>query len=68
MHSLAPDELPGDTSSLGDIMEESDWEVDSDLCLPTSPPGITLTRGSALAEREIRSGIAGFSSRGSKFC
>ena len=50
----APNELPGDASSLGDIMEESDWEVDSDLCLPTSPAGVVPTRGSALAEREIR--------------
>jgi hypothetical protein len=51
---ISPNELPGDTSSLGDIIEESDWEVDSDLCLPTSPAGVVPTRGSALAEREIR--------------
>ncbi|CAI8008141.1 Guanine nucleotide exchange factor subunit RIC1 [Geodia barretti] len=45
--------LPAETSSLGDI-EESDWEVDSDLCVPTTPEITMATRGSALAEREIR--------------
>ena len=50
----APNELPGDTSSLGDIMEESDWEVNSDLGLLGSPIGLTPTKGSAQAEKEIR--------------
>ena len=50
----AAGELPGDTSSLGDIMEESDWEMDSDLAILNSPMGTTPTKGSAQAEREIR--------------
>ena len=41
-------------SSLGDITEESDWEMDSDLGLPNSPEVAMAMRGSALAEREIR--------------
>ena len=50
---VASEGLPAETSSLGDI-EESDWEVDSDLCVPTTPEITMATRGSALAEREIR--------------
>lgn len=50
----ALNDLQADTSSLGDIMEESDWEVESDVGVLGSSGSQLPTKGSAQAEKEIR--------------
>ena len=42
-----------DASSLGDILEETDWDLGTDVSMATTPVG---TRGPAQAEKEIRYG------------
>lgn len=44
----------GECSSLGDIMEESDWELNSVVAMAASE-GQVVTRGSTQAEKEVRS-------------
>ena len=52
--SPALNDLQADTSSLGDIMEESDWEVESEVGVLGSSGSHLPTKGSAQAEKEIR--------------
>ena len=52
--SAALNDLQADTSSLGDIMEESDWEVESEVGVLGSSGSHLPTKGSAQAEKEIR--------------
>ena len=51
MCSVASLDLGG--SSSGDIMEESDWEFNSEVAIATGTGGVLL-RGSSSAEKEIR--------------
>ena len=51
--SLASVDLNAESSSLGDIAEESDLEVYSDVNMATEKGGSSL-KGSAQAEKEIR--------------
>lgn len=44
-------DLQVDASSLGDILEETDWDLGTDVSMATTPVG---TRGPAQAEKEIR--------------
>ena len=46
-------DLNGENSSLGDILEESDWELNSDVAMATVRNQVTV-RGSTEAEKEIR--------------
>ena len=46
-------DLNVENSSLGDILEESDWELNSEVTTTTGAAGM-LTRGSPRAEKEIR--------------
>lgn len=51
----ATSDRQGDTSSMGDILEESEWELDSDLKFLGTSAAPTSMKGSARAETEIRS-------------
>lgn len=42
-----------ESSSAGDIMEESDWDLNSEVAVATGVGGVLL-RGSSRAEKEIR--------------
>ena len=50
---VASVDLHAESSSLGDILEESDWELNSDVAMATVRNRVTV-RGSTEAEKEIR--------------
>lgn len=54
-HSFAASQdLNAENSSLGDILEESDWDVNSDVAMATEGRGGALMKRSLQAEKEIR--------------
>ena len=46
-------DLNVESSSMGDILEESDWDLNSEVAVATGAMGM-LVRGSSRAEKEIR--------------
>ena len=50
----ASQDLNAENSSLGDILEESDWDVNSDVAMATEGRGRALMKRSLQSEKEIR--------------
>ena len=50
----ASQDLNAENSSLGDILEESDWDVNSDVAMATEGRGGALMKRSLQSEKEIR--------------
>ena len=46
--------MNAENSSLGDILEESDWDVNSDVAMATEGRGGALMKRSLQSEKEIR--------------
>ena len=50
----ASQDLNAENSSMGDILEESDWDVNSDIAMATDGRGGALMKRSLQTEKEIR--------------
>ena len=54
-HTLtASQDLNAENSSLGDVLEESDWDVNSDVAMATEGRGGGIMKRSLRSEKEIR--------------
>ena len=54
VHSAASQDFNAENSSLGEVLEESDWDVNSDVAMATDGRGGPLVKRSLQSEKEIR--------------